>query len=182
MTALDNLQDSLDFLKVRAARQNLSSRVQICCASMTEMPFAANSFDLLWSEGSAYVMGFEKALKAWRPLINDNGYLVISDLVWTDKQNGDDITEFWQTEYPDMQAAEQRLQQCQEHGYKLVASKMLSREAWEAYTLPLMARIKELEPEMPNSQAIADLKQEIGILDRFEGRFTYMIMVLQKST
>lgn len=36
------------------------------------------------------------------------------------------------------------------------------------------------QSEMPNSQAITDLRKEIDILNRFEGRFTYMLMVLQK--
>jgi hypothetical protein len=52
---------------------------------MTEMPFTQGSFDLIWAEASAYIMGVEQALEQWRPYLSDEGYLVISDLVWLSK-------------------------------------------------------------------------------------------------
>ncbi|KEQ13614.1 hypothetical protein GZ77_14960 [Endozoicomonas montiporae] len=181
ITALDNLQESLDFLQQQAESLKLRSRVTTCNASMTSIPFAPASFDLLWSEGSAYIMGFANALKQWRSLLSDNGYLVISDLVWTDELIDDEITDFWKTGYPDMQTVEHRLEQCRQHGYKVKAHRMMGKEAWDGYTRPLEQRLDELEPTMPDSLAIKDLRKEINILDRFEGRFTYMIMVLKKS-
>ena len=181
VTALDNLQESLDHLEQRAIRHNLSSRIKTCNGSMMDIPFEPASFDLLWSEGSAYIMGFVKALKQWRGLLNDNGHLVISDLVWSGEQLNDDITGFWQTGYPDMQTAECRLEECRNNGYELVASRMLGKTAWDSYVRPLEQRLDQLEPDMTGSQAITDLRKEIAVLDRFEGRFTYMIMVLRKQ-
>ena len=181
VTGLDNMQESLDYLNQRAEIHDLSQRIQTCNASMTDIPFAAGSFDLLWSEGSAYIMGFNNALKAWHSLLTDNGYLVISDLVWLGKQQDDEITDFWRNEYPDMQTAEKRLGQCRQSGYELVDSRMMGKSAWEAYTIPLQQRLDELAPDMPNSQAITDLRKEIEILNRFEGHFTYLLMVLKKS-
>lgn len=182
VTALDNLQESLDCLKQKAEKSKLSHRIQTCNASMTDIPFTPASFDLLWSEGSAYIMGFTHALSQWRPLLKDNGFLVISDLVWTGEQQDDDIADFWRKEYPDMQTAGERLDQCRQHGYELIASRMHGKDAWDNYARPLEQRLNQLEPQMPGSQAIRDLRKEIGIFNHFEGRFTYMVMVLQKKS
>ena len=181
VTALDNGQEYLNTLDKRALKLGLSDRIHTVCGSMTDMPFEKKSFDLIWSEGSAYIMGFCQALKEWQDFLEDDGYLVVSDLVWTGDHVDDDIADFWRTEYPDMQQAQERLRQCRESGYNVVGSVVFGKDAWEAYTVPLRKRILELEPSMPESQVIADFKREIDVEDRFEGRFSYMIMILQKA-
>ena len=57
----------------------------------------------------------------------------------------------------------------------------LGQDAWEAYRQPLEQRIFELEPEMPGSQAIADLKRELPVYKKAEGRFAYMFFILKKE-
>ncbi len=181
VVGLDNFDQSLQRLEQLAAERGLGSRMETCNASMTDIPFPPESFDLLWSEGSAYIMGFEQALTQWRPLLKDQGYLVISELVWLDEPDTGEMGKFWQAEYPDMQTAQARIEQCQQQGYQVVASRMLDQKAWFAYTKPLAKRLDELEPEMPGSKAIADLRHEITILEQFEGSFSYMLLVLKKS-
>ena len=80
--AVDNDQPSLDILTQQAQASGSESNVQTVCASMIDLPFEAKSFDLIWSEGSAYIMGVQKALKQWRKLLTDDGILVVNDLVW----------------------------------------------------------------------------------------------------
>ena len=38
--------------------------------------------DLIWAEGSAYIMGFEQAYRSWRRLLRRGGYLAATELVW----------------------------------------------------------------------------------------------------
>ncbi len=181
VTVLDNNQQYLEQLELYAEEKGLSAQIKTCCASMTALPFANEAFDLIWCEGSVYIMSFSKALKAWQRHLAPEGYLVVSDLVWTGKSIPDDIFQFWQKWYPDMQALDKRLLQCKELGYTVKASHLLGEQAWSAYIVPLQQRISMLEPDMPGSQAIADLKAEFEILNRFDGHFSYMMMVLQKS-
>ena len=82
IVAVDNEQSALDELGERLIEQALDSRVTRRCASMTELPFSPESFDSVWSEGSAYIMGVEQALTQWRSLLKEHGCLVLSDLVW----------------------------------------------------------------------------------------------------
>jgi cyclopropane fatty-acyl-phospholipid synthase-like methyltransferase len=118
--AVDNEQSALDELGERLAQQQLDKQVTLTCASMTELPFTPSSFDLIWSEGSAYIMGVEQALKQWQPLLKANGCMVISDLVWLTDNPSPAATEFWQQEYPDMQTIDKRLAQMQQAGVVLI--------------------------------------------------------------
>ena len=67
--ALDNHQPFLDELEKRSKIQNLSRRIKTINLSMFEMKFNSNSFDVIWSEGAAYIYGFEKALDDWQPFL-----------------------------------------------------------------------------------------------------------------
>lgn len=82
IVAVDNEQSALNELSEHLVEQGLDARVTLSCASMMELPFSAESFDCVWSETSAYIMGVEQALKQWRPLLKENGCMIISDLVW----------------------------------------------------------------------------------------------------
>ncbi len=181
IVSLDNFQSSLAHLRQLLAAKGLENRVEVCEGSMLDIPFSDNTFDVLWSEGSAYIMGFENALRQWRRLLQDNGYLVVSDAVWLDRSKNAKAKQFWTTEYPDMQTVQTRLGQCQQQGYKVIDYRLLGEEAWKAYTNPLRKRIAELEADIPGSQAIADIKSEIAIHDQFEGCYTYLMLVLQKT-
>ena len=61
VTALDNSESSLQTLKSRAIKAGLEGKIQTRCASMLSIPFSDNTFDLIWCENSAYIMGVEKA-------------------------------------------------------------------------------------------------------------------------
>ncbi|BDY06293.1 MerR family transcriptional regulator [Ferrimonas sp. YFM] len=186
---LDNLEPSLNHMLTRARQLGLEQRLSACNGSMTALPFEPGSFDLLWSEASCYIIGFENALKQWRPLLERGGYLVISDLVWLDEfadaqQLGRDDLEvkaFWQEGYPDMQRASTRLMQVENSGYRPVAHRGVGTAGWQAYTAPLRERLQNLSEKLADSPAVADLERELTILDRSEGRFDYQLMVLKRT-
>lgn len=47
---------------------------------MFELPFSANTFDIIWSEGAIFIIGFEQGLREWKPFLKLGGYLVLSEL------------------------------------------------------------------------------------------------------
>lgn len=92
VTAVDNDEYSLASLKAAVTSNAVEHQVRLLCASMTDLPFEGNSFDAVWAEGSAYIMGFGNALKCWRRFIKPQGFLVVSDLIWlgnTPEADGD---------------------------------------------------------------------------------------------
>ncbi|MGI9274069.1 MAG: MerR family transcriptional regulator [Endozoicomonas sp.] len=181
IVALDNDAISLKTLEARVERLSPGGSIEICCASMFSPPFGDAAFDLLWCEGSVYIMGFHKALKQWRNLIKPGGYLMVSDLVWTQNQPPEEIKHFWSKEYPDMTGIQDRLRQAEELGYVVIDHFLQGQEAWDNYIEPLDARTKELESSMVGSQALNDIRDELKILRRFDGNFSYMMMVLRKD-
>lgn len=180
IVAVDNEQSALDQLNERLVEQRLDGCVTLSCASMTELPFAPESFDCVWSESSAYIMGVEQALSQWRELLADGGFMVVSDLVWlTDIRDSEAVT-FWKGEYPDMQAVERRLDQIRHAGFSVIDHFTLSEQAWDDYYQPLKARVAEVKASIPTSIAIADIEREIAIYERHLGEFGYQMFILQK--
>ncbi|ACJ26982.1 Regulatory protein, MerR [Shewanella piezotolerans WP3] len=181
ITAIDNEQSALDRLTQRFKQQGISDRLETLCTSMTELPFADESFDLIWAEGSAYIMGVEKALQQWRPLLQQHTYLVISDLAWKTDTPSSESIEFWNQNYPDIQLVANRIEQIQQAGYRIVAHFPQSEEAWLDYYGPLGEQVIKLEPEMPSSAALKDIKHEVRISTKFADEFGYHFFVLAKS-
>ncbi len=179
ITAVDNEQSALTRLEALMAAKGFSDRIHCVCASMTEMPFENGAFDLIWAEGCAYIMGVENALKQWRPLLADNGYLMLSDLVWLSDAPDKECVEFWKQEYPDAQTVAKRLEQIKKAGYKVVSHFSISRQAWLNYIDPLKERVSELQSEMADSAALQDLSKELAIYDKYLGQFGYQMFVLQ---
>ncbi len=82
ITAVDIHQPFLDDVAVRAKAEGLSGRITTVRASMDDLPFGPGSFDLVRSEGAAFVMGFDNALRVWKGLLAPGGSVVMSELVW----------------------------------------------------------------------------------------------------
>ncbi|MFY8274272.1 MerR family transcriptional regulator [Pseudoalteromonas sp. SSDWG2] len=178
--AVDNEQAALDALRSRFEQLSMANRLETLCASMTELPIAQGSVELIWSEGSAYIMGVEKALRQWRPLLQNHGYLVISDLVWKSDSASEEAIDFWQHEYPDMVSVDERIAQMQQLGYCLVAHFPQSEHAWQSYYGPLRERVMALEPSMRDSAALKAIKREVTICTEHASEFGYHMFVLMK--
>ncbi|ERS84577.1 methyltransferase [Marinobacter sp. EVN1] len=179
VVAVDNEASALEALKQRLVEQGLQDRVRTECASMTDLPFQTGSFDLIWAEASAYVMGFEKALTTWKKFLKPKGCIVVNDLVWLTDTPSQTAVDFWHQEYPDMQSVSLREQQIRRAGYTVIDHFSLSQQAWANYYEPLRSRLNELKPQMAESMALNDIDREIGIIDQYLGEFGYEMFILQ---
>ena len=180
ITALDNSAASLATLMSRVAAAGASARVTTCCASMVSLPFADAAFDLLWSEGSAYIMGFDEALRAWRRVLRPGGHLVLSELVWSRPDVPAQLREFWSAEYPGMRDLGAVLEAATLAGYRVRAHFAVSDAAWLAYIEPLAQRIEVLAEVLAGSRALADIRHELTLLRRYAEGFDYCMLVLEK--
>ncbi|MBY6016463.1 MerR family transcriptional regulator [Halomonas denitrificans] len=181
ITAVDNEPSALARLTEMLQQAGLAERVEPVCASMTDLPFAPGSFDLIWAEGSAYIMGVSKALSQWRPLLQNGGILMLSDMVWLTENRSEEAEAFFAREYPDMQSVDTRLAQAEAAGFQVVDHFALSQAAWDNYYQPLKTRLAELQPQMPDSAALKDIAREIAIYEQHLGEYGYQMMVLKKQ-
>lgn len=150
IVATDNESLALDKLEGKIKLHNLTNRVTTKCISMTELNFGTDKFDVIWAEASAYIMGVENALSKWKPLLEEGGVLVFSDLVWlTDKPSKESINH-WKSDYPDIQTVETRKSQISKAGYELEHTFTVSEQAWKEYYEPLQERLHEVASSMKN--------------------------------
>lgn len=169
ITAMDNEPLAIEALQAKLEQLGFDSRVMPVCASMTALPFAQQSFDLLWAEGCVYIMGLQKALEQWKPQLKKDGILVVSDLVWLSDTPQQDYVDFWKGEYPDMQPLATRLAQFEQQGYEVLDHFSISQQAWKNYWQPLEARISELSLELEGAQALTDITREVELYRRHQG-------------
>ncbi|NOI74689.1 MerR family transcriptional regulator [Vibrio coralliilyticus] len=177
ITALDNDEASLRSLQEGIP---VEKQVNAICASMTDMPFEAAQFDVIWSEGSAYIMGVENALKSWKAHLKPSGYLVVSDLVWLTDNPDSDVSNFYQKEYPDMVTVDKRIAQMRQAGYEVVETFTLSQQSWNNFVDPLVSRVDELESSLQASQALTDMKSELHMHQNYLHQYGYQMFVLRK--
>lgn len=179
--ATDNEQLALDSLDERVSEMGLQSRISTQCVSMTDLPFEPGSFDVVWAEGSAYIMGVTTALTEWKKVLTDHGVLVISDLVWLTSEPSEESAWFWEKEYPAMVGVSTRTQQAKAAGYQVIDSFMLSPLGWENYYAPLQKRIEQLQIEWGDSAVIKDIQAELSVYQNHSAEFGYQFLILQKG-
>jgi hypothetical protein len=111
-------------------------------------------------------MGFEAALRAWRPLLSAGGGIVVSECVWLGADRDDAAAYFWGGRYPEMGSTADALAQAERAGLRLVASERLPASAWlSSFVAPLASRISTLEKAADTDRELAvavdGLKREI---------------------
>ena len=71
--AVDTHQPFLDQLQRRIEIKGLAERVHLANVSMFDLKFPEQNFDVIWSEGAIYIIGFENGLRTWRRLLKHGG-------------------------------------------------------------------------------------------------------------
>ena len=153
ITAVDFHQPFLDAVQEKVPK----GRVETIQADMGDLPFQPNTFDLIWSEGAIYNIGFFHGLENWLPLLTDNGQIAITEISWLKPNPPREVADFWNQEYPQMQTVEQNLTDLERAGYKALAHFTLPESNWWNYYLPLEKRITELEKKYAGNPAAQEI-------------------------
>ena len=147
------------------------------------MEFPPSSFDVIWSEGSIYLLGFEAGLKKFKNFVKPGGYVAVSEAVWLKPNPPSDAVAFW-TEYPEIDTVEAKLGVIERAGYQLAGHFIFPPTAWtEHYYDPMENRIAEKEQEwhgIPDAEAVLrDAKDEISVFRRCSDYYSYAFFVLR---
>lgn len=180
ITALDTDEGALERLRARATAAHLVDRIDTLCLDMAKLPELSASFDVIWAEGSAYIIRVERALKDWRSLLEPGGVLVFSDLVWRTEAPPDDLRSYWASEYPAMTRVPVRLAQARRAGFRVLGHFDMGREAMDNYFRPLEARVAEMKRRLEGTRVLDDLRAELAAYHTCDGIVSYEMFVLQK--
>ena len=128
--AIDNHKPFVEILDSKIKAEGFGNRASAQLGDMFNMQFKENMFELIWSEGAIYQIGFEKGLKEFKKFLKPKGFLSVTEATWlTDKPTKENI-EFWQQEYPEMKSIEENLEIIRNSGYNLINNFTLDKSAW----------------------------------------------------
>ncbi len=186
LTAVDINREYLKELKVRAELAGIASRIAILAGDMKALPFAPETFGVIWSEGAAYIMGFEKALVEWRKFLKPGGYIAATELLWLQPDPPRVLAEFWGSEYPAMTDVQENLTNIRACGYDPVGHFTLPDAAWwEHYYTPLKAKLPSLRERYAGDHAASGVievtEREIEMRRRFPDWYGYEFFVARKG-
>jgi ubiquinone/menaquinone biosynthesis C-methylase UbiE len=140
--ALDNHQPFLDELQRRAEAAGVRTRIRLSLRDMRTLTAEDGPFDLIWSEGALFVMGFRKGLTTCRSLLMRGGGLAVSELCWLKSNPPAECREFFAGAYPAMADVHANLAVMRACGYEVVDHFTQPESAWwEPYYLPLQSRL-----------------------------------------
>lgn len=183
VTAVDNHQLYLDELERRAAAQGMADRIETRCEDMKGLDLGGETFDLVWAEGSAFVMGVPDALRAWRSFLKPGGALGFTELTWLEDGAPDECQEFFAAEYPQMADVKSHLATFEECGYEMVGRFTLPESSWwEQFYGPLADRLAWYEAPNDNDETKAILgmvRGEIDVYRRFSRWYGYVFFLLR---
>lgn len=98
-----------------------------------------------------FVVGFERGLRAFRPLLRGPGLVVESEATWLRplEEVPRDVIEFWAEGYPPMTDIEGNLALARQAGFTPLDHFTLPEEGWAAYVDPLERRMNEVLAQHP---------------------------------
>lgn len=180
--AVDQSTVFIDELKARAIPAGLGHLIIPIRADMAALDWRPASLDLLWSEGSAYNLGFESALRLWRPLLSSGGVAVISEMSWFSDDVAEPARAFWRAAYPTMGNERQNVALARGAGYRVLATRRLPSDAWwRNYYGPLRERMRRIDVTAVMQAVIRETEEEMALFARFSDCYGYTFYVLQPA-
>ena len=145
---IDIDRSALDEFVKRINEARLADRVQALNCSMFDMDFPYQSFNIIWSEGSIYAIGFEKGLREWQQFLKPGSYLVVHD---------------------EQGIISKKLGLVSDCGYELMGHFLLSLDTWRReYFAPLEKLVNEFQTKLTDDPKASDeLHQAQEELDMF---------------
>jgi serine/threonine-protein kinase HipA len=184
ITAVDFARPFLDDLESRASAQGLNHLIKTVEADMGNLNWPPDSIDLLWSEGAAYILTFEGALKTWRPLMAPDGIAVISEITWFTSDIPVPVLEFWQEAYPQIASESENTALAKASGFDVLGIHRLPTQAWWTYYYdPLKERLDALRPSAdPVMQTvIKETDAEIAFFKKYGDCYGYAFYLLKAA-
>jgi len=185
ITAIDIHQPYLDQLEKHVKEEKFSDRIIILNKSMINMDFSEKEFDILWAEGSIFIIGFEKGLIDWKKFLKPGGYLAIHEMTWLRDNPPKEISDYWERVYPQISTIDNNLKIIRKCGYKIIGYFPLPEDAWwELYYNPLEKRLKMLEKKYKNNPEALEMirgeYEEIDLFRKYNKWYGSVFYVIQK--
>lgn len=185
VTAVDFLPEFIQQLSSRAEVAGVADRISTLVCGMEELPFEENAFDLIWSEGAIYNMGFEAGVTAWQRFLKPGGVLVVSEISWTSAARPAEVQAYWEAAYPEIDTAAAKVAVLESAGYSPLGYFILPPYCWlDNYYLPLDREAADFLARHGHSEAaravVEEGNTELDLYRRFGDYYSYGMYVARK--
>ena len=185
VTAVDNHPPYLEALGHKVKKAGLDGRVRLLEADMAALPFEPGSFDLIWSEGAIYNIGFRQGLELWRPLLKPGGWIAVTDLTLLRDNLPEEPATFWNEEYPAAQKVEDNLADLESAGFSAKGNFTLPESAWWDYYRPIEDKLAILERQhaacREAMEVLAAERKEIDLYRRYSDYYGYQFYIGRRA-
>ena len=184
--AIDNYELYLQALQTRINQKGLADRVFPQTGDMNALSFDPAYFDIIWAEGSIYIMGFENGLTSWQPYLKPEGYIAVTEISWLKNKPPPDLVSFWDDAYPALQDQEGNISIIQRTGYNLIDHFVLPPEAWwNDYYFHIEKKLSSLKTKYHKDaealKIIAVEELEIDLFKKYSDYYGYVFYIMQKQ-
>ena len=183
--AVDLLPEMIEGIREKSKARGLEDCVHAVHASMDALPFEKESYDLIWAEGSIFIIGYERGLRYWRQFLKSGGFVAVTECSWLGSKRPENMG--WiQDNLPEIDTIENKIHQMSMAGYEPYAHFTLPETCWiKNYYEPMQpamdAFLKD-HPDHPNSQSFIDrLKDEIAYYEENKDCFGYVFYIGRKK-
>ncbi|MEN8251750.1 MAG: class I SAM-dependent methyltransferase [Bacteroidota bacterium] len=183
--AVDLFPEFLKKLMGKAENLGLGNKITTLKESMDNLPFDNEEFDIIWSEGAIYNMGFEAGIKKWRSYLKPGGFLAVSEISWITDSRPKEVEEYWNKEYPQIDTASNKIRILESNGYSPVAHFILPQYCWiNNYYEPLENRLPDFIEKYKNSELAKNIveleKEEIKTYKKYKDYYSYGFYIAKK--
>lgn len=186
VVAVDIFESFLEGVQEGGREVGVADRISTLAASMDDLPFDAEEFDVIWSEGAAYNMGFAEAARYWRQFLRPGGTLVVSEITWTTAERPREIEDFWVGEYPQIALPSAKIEVLEQSGYRPEGFFMLPDHCWtQNFYEPLEERLSSVERVNGTDPVVAEVvaahRYELDLYRRFGQYYSYGMFVARRT-
>lgn len=185
ITAVDLFPEFLEKLHTKAKHLGLQEKINTMQKSMDDLPFANEEFDLIWSEGAIYIIGFEEGIKAWKNYLKPDGYLALSEITWTTNSRPAEIEKHWNKEYQQIDTASNKMKILEANGFSPIGYFYLPESSWlDHYYKPMEDRFNKFLSKHNNSEIAQGIvnaeKDEITKYRTYKDYLSYGFYIAKK--
>jgi len=180
--AVDFSREFLDELIIRAKQRKLEHFVETFKCDMGSLDWNPETIDLLWSEGAAYNLTFEGALKAWRPLMAANGIAVISEMNYFSTEIPNSVRVYMQNAYPTIGTESENSDHANSSGFEILGIHRLPSQAWwDNYYRPLRENLNSFRHSEDSIMqfVIKETEQEMKLFEAHEKHYGYSYYIMK---
>ena len=180
--AVDFSREFLDELEYRSKQRGLEHLVVTIECDMGNLNWEPGSIDLLWSEGAAYNITFEGALKAWRPFMAYNGISVVSEMSYFNSEVPEPVKIYMQKAYPAIKTEQENSGIINSSGFKVLGIHRLPSKAWwDNYYEPLRNNIELLKNSNDSVMlsVISETEEEMKFFEEYDIFYGYSFYIMK---